>query len=437
MDYEVTIRVDGEEVEVLRGEVDGDAAGREEAAVRAGREVGRVLTERGLGDLLARGDRPVCCGEPMSRWGRCERVLTGLCGDVRIAGRRYRCARCRRDVRSTDAATFRGHGVTVPLARRVCRLATVEHFTQMEEMLLEQHGLRLGHDLMATLVHEAGGEADRRRRAEAERFESEAVARRDPPPAEVRPLWIGVQCDGITYCTNTAEPDPLRPGQNRLAWHEMKVGCVFWEEPDGRGGTRWRKRVIWGREGPEEFGRSLWLLACRCGWREAGERVFAADGAAWCWSIRDRFFPDGVPILDWYHASQHVWTAARIVAPDDPRSWAEPILDRLYEEGGRPTLARLRELRRPLRGRRRTAVNDLHRYLGGHADRTHYPAYRDRGWPIGTGMIESTAKQLVATRLKGPGMHWTDAGAIAVTALRAQTLNQNWGNFWTTVNTAA
>lgn len=68
--------------------------------------------------------------------------------------------------------TFRGHAVTVPLARRVCRLATVEHFTQMQDLRLEQHGLRPGHDLMAELVHEA----DRRRRDEAETFERTAVA---------------------------------------------------------------------------------------------------------------------------------------------------------------------------------------------------------------------------------------------------------------------
>jgi hypothetical protein len=41
-------------------------------------------------------------------------------------------------------------------------------------------------------------------------------------------------------------------------------------------------------------------------------------------------------------------------------------------------------------------------------------------------MIESTAKQLVALRLKGPGMHWSPHGATAITALRAQDLNGHW-----------
>ena len=51
------------------------------------------------------------------------------------------------------------------------------------------------------------------------------------------------------------------------------------------------------------------------------------------------------------------------------------------------------------------------------------PDDREAGWPIGSGMIESTGKPLVGLRLKGPGRHWTEAGALAVTALRATDLN--------------
>lgn len=58
-----------------------------------------------------------------------------------------------------------------------------------------------------------------------------------------------------------------------------------------------------------------------------------------------------------------------------------------------------------------------------------YPGFRQRAWQIGTGMIESTCKQLVGLRLKGPGMHWSEQGALAVTALRATDLNGNWNSF--------
>ena len=48
-------------------------------------------------------------------------------------------------------------------------------------------------------------------------------------------------------------------------------------------------------------------------------------------------------------------------------------------------------------------------------------------------MIESTAKQLVGIRLKGPGMHWSPLGASAITALRAHNINYNWHQLWKTL----
>jgi len=64
------------------------------------------------------------------------------------------------------------------------------------------------------------------------------------------------------------------------------------------------------------------------------------------------------------------------------------------------------------------------------------PDLRERHYQIGTGMVESTAKQLVGMRLKGPGMHWSEPGALAVTALRAHDLNNNWHHFWNTLTIA-
>ena len=83
------------------------------------------------------------------------------------------------------------------------------------------------------------------------------------------------------YCTNQREPDPLHPGQNRLIWKQMRVGCVYWQKGD----TRWHKRVIWGQEDYESFGASLFRLACRLGYHEAKDKLFIADGGEWCWSL--------------------------------------------------------------------------------------------------------------------------------------------------------
>ena len=66
-----------------------------------------------------------------------------------------------------------------------------------------------------------------------------------------------------------------------------------------------------------------------------------------------------------------------------------------------------------------------------------YPTYRERGWQIGTGMIESTCKQVVGQRWKGSGMHGSEHGALAMTALKATELNGDWHRFWKSLTLCA
>ena len=61
---------------------------------------------------------------------------------------------------------------------------------------------------------------------------------------------------------------------------------------------------------------------------------------------------------------------------------------------------------------------------------TDYVDYRTADYVIGSGMMESTCKQLVSQRLKGPGMQWSERGALAMTALIAHRLNGTWDRFW-------
>jgi hypothetical protein len=310
----------------------------------------------------------------------------------------------------------------------------VEHWTRLERLVADQHGVHVGHEEMLELVHEAGGEAERQRRAETQLWQATPADRRNWPAPEVTPRRVYVSCDGIMYCTNRREPDPQDPERRRLIWQQMKVGCIYWETPDGH----WHKRVIWGRESPEEFGASLFQLACRCGYRQASEKIFAADGGDWCWDIHARYFPDAAGILDWFHASEYVWEAAHAlhVDADAARAWADGALGRLRHGGGKGLVEWLKDQCSQHRGSKRQAVEKLKNYIEPRIWQTDYPRYRAAEWQIGTGMIESTAKQLVGVRLKGPGMHWTEHGALAITALRAHDLNGCWHSFWKSLTLA-
>ncbi len=246
------------------------------------------------------------------------------------------------------------------------------------------------------------------------------------------PRRVYVSCDGIMYCTNQSEPDPQQEGQQRLIWRQMRVGCVYWQDER----DCWHKRVVWGQEEDFlSFGASLYRLACRCGYRQAEEKIFAADGGEWCWTIHQTYFSDAEGVLDWYHASEHVWACGHALHRDHAETavWCEEALCRLREGGGEGLLKWLWAQQKLRRGSAREALNALIRYIQPRLEKTDYPSYRARDWQIGTGMIESTARQLVGIRLKGSGMHWSPHGATAITALRSHDLNGNWHSFWNTL----
>jgi hypothetical protein len=64
--------------------------------------------------------------------------------------------------------------------------------------------------------------------------------------------------------------------------------------------------------------------------------------------------------------------------------------------------------------------------------RMRYLEYREEGWPIGSGTIESSCKQF-QTRMKGPGMRWSRPGAHRMLALRSVILSMHFDPTWATL----
>jgi hypothetical protein len=58
-----------------------------------------------------------------------------------------------------------------------------------------------------------------------------------------------------------------------------------------------------------------------------------------------------------------------------------------------------------------------------------YLECRENAWPIGSGSIESGAKQF-QSRLTGPGMRWSRSGADRMLALRSSILSHSFDQHW-------
>jgi hypothetical protein len=178
---------------------------------------------------------------------------------------------------------------------------------------------------------------------------------------------------------------------------------------------------------PEEFGHLFWATGCQRQVDFYEERVFIGDGAKWIWNMVALYYPDATQILDWYHASQYLYKIADEAfeaGSEDYELWIEKTKAWLWE-GQIPRLIKECE-----RFTDQAATAEVARaavtFYTNNIDRMDYARFREEGYFIGSGTIESGAKRLGELRLKEAGARWTRAGAVHTAKARAAWLGQHW-----------
>jgi hypothetical protein len=117
------------------------------------------------------------------------------------------------------------------------------------------------------------------------------------------------------------------------------------------------------------------------------------------------FGSERTEIVDWYHASEHIWTVAKALHGEDTpetKAWATTGLDHLWQRGPQALLAWLAATHSGTASAAATLQRERG-YFSTNAARMHYPSYRKRGLPIGSGAVEASAKHLVQQRMKRAG----------------------------------
>jgi len=185
-------------------------------------------------------------------------------------------------------------------------------------------------------------------------------------------------------------------------------------------------------ETAEEFGKRLYLEAWKRGWSRAAKRVVIGDGAEWIWNIANEHFPDGIQIVDLFHARQHLWGLARKLYPNqdaEQKAWMTIHQDRLDEGKIEDLVAALRSLdssHPELAEKIRTEAD----YFEKNAKRMRYPEFRAQHLFVGSGVIEAGCKTVIGSRCKQSGMFWTVRGANAILALRCCQINGRFEDCW-------
>jgi len=204
-------------------------------------------------------------------------------------------------------------------------------------------------------------------------------------------------------------------------WHEEKVFCVWRQTGETQHPPRY-----WTGDGPwDTHLADLQTLAEAEGLLTAGVVVMLGDGAPALWTLLTALAPRAVQVLDWYHAQDHLAEVAALLPEGD--AWHQIQRVHLRDGQSRQVLHELLTLARHAGSEPvRTVARSCLGYLWRHRRRLDYATARAKGYPIGSGRIESACKQVVQQRCKGPGMRWEHFHANAVLHARCAWLNDDW-----------
>jgi hypothetical protein len=169
----------------------------------------------------------------------------------------------------------------------------------------------------------------------------------------------------------------------------------------------------------DEFGPMMATEADARGFFAAKKKAFLGDGLGYNWTIQQRWFPEFVPIADFVHVVEYVYSAAKAIHDDQLERWQQYVdwATKCWQGRVQEVIDELDVWQRrmgPVRagedlpeGHPRRAIHSSLTYFTNNRKRMNYPSYRCRGLPVTSSLAESLVKQ-VSKRVKGTEMFWND-----------------------------
>lgn len=220
------------------------------------------------------------------------------------------------------------------------------------------------------------------------------------------------------------------------AQSERKGDCQSAPETR-REDSRWRPESLFrtclsSLSNSHTFGRMMAAEADSRGFYRAAKQAFVSDGLPYNWTIQQTHFPGFTPILDFVHAVEHIYAAARCVGNDQAEIWRLHLqwTDACWKGGVREVISQLlAEQQRIGESPPDADENDPRKiiaatigYFQNNASRMDYPAYRREGLPVTSALMESFVKEL-NRRVKGTEKFWNDGpSGEAILQVRAAAL---------------
>ncbi len=349
-----------------------------------------------------------------------RRVLTAH-GAVRVSRAYYYCARCHQGFIPYDEALGLRDEISPGFRPLVCLAGTLAPFADAAEDIVRRYtGVRLSASTVLRCTE-----------AEGERLRAQLRDGRMVEPTAKEPGWTAPREGAVptAYVGLDAFSVPMQGAGGGPADHRMLYTAVVYT-PDKK-----HHRYLVDFE-LDVLAEQLRAQTRACGLTDVGQLVAITDGGNGLEEALTRHLADNLAtVLDWYHAAEHLSDFAAVWFGSDGeprRAWTERAKGILYEQGGDALLTHLRGV--GVAGVSEQAREELRKVIGyfqNNRHRTDYPAYRAKGWDIGSGPTEAGCK-IIGERLKGSGMRWVYDGAATVGAMRALYVSgpKVWDGFW-------
>lgn len=182
----------------------------------------------------------------------------------------------------------------------------------------------------------------------------------------------------------------------------------------------------------DEFAKYQYAEGLRRGLERVEKLSSVNDGALWIERITFTNFPQATQIVDWAHASGRLHTVAKAVLGEGnarATQWVQARLDKLWDgqvEGVVKDLCAL-DLDQD---KWPDPVRQAPGYFQTNMERMRYNQFRASGYPIGSGTVESGAKNVVQLRMRRPGRGWKREYANAMLALLSEYHSDRFDQTW-------
>ena len=375
--------------------------------------------------------QPCPCGGPARYAGRRAKTFTTALGPMTLQRAYYRCEACGSGFFPRDRALGMEGTSLSPAATRMTGFAADEaSFARTSELLWGLAGLRIDPKQSERTAEALGAEI-----AEQER------RRVDEGQPGAPTLYLGIDGTGVPVRPTEREGRTGKQPDGSSKTREAKLAAIWWtSEPRNDPGALTHNPASVSYSAAIEtaatrdtdtfvspFAQRVEREARRRGFHMAQRQGILADGARWIWNLAEELFPHAIQIVDLFHAKSRLWEVAKAVyrpGTDLTDEWAHQRCEELQTGQLDAVIDRLRA--HPTSEEALKCIG----YLENNRHRMRYPWFREQALCISSAVVESGCKRVIGQRLKRGGMHWSVAGANAITALKCCILSARFEDFW-------